>query len=529
MQSNPKKFWHYVKHSRSESLGTPSLRKDNNIYISAEDKAEILSQHFQSVFTQDNGSLPDLGPPLCPGIDNIIFTEPGIRKHLDSLSTCKAAGPDGIPSRILHDLSAEIAETLCFPFQQSYDIGQLPNDWLVAMIVPVYKKDQRSNPANYRPISLTSLVCKVMEHCVLSQAPKHLNANSIITPLQHGFRAGFSCETQLILAVHDWATTLNNHGQVDAIMLDFRKAFDKVSHAKLIHKLEHYGIQGKTRLWPATFLTKRSQFVAVDGSHSSHLEVVSGVPQGTVLGPTLFLLFINDIVDRSDSTIRLFADDAVVYREISFPSDHTCLQYDLRNLQSRAKTWQMQFNVAKCQLLYISNKKPNTSKFDYTLHSQSLTPTDEHDHLGVLCRRDLRWSSHCSKVSSRANKSLGLQRITLKPCCERVKEQAYLSIVLRPIAEYVAPVWSPHTNRDVDKIEQIQKNAARFVKNDYKPYTSTSGLVSSLRWVSLEHRRLLAQASLFYKVRNRLVNISFPPAFRKITAPPDSTSISTSS
>ena len=337
MRSNPKKFWHYVKHSRSESLGIPSLRKDNNIYISAKDKAETLSQHFQRVFTQDNGSLPDLGPPLCPGIDNIIFTESGIRK-LDSLSTCNASDPDGIPSCILHDLSAEISDTLCFLFQQSYDTGQLPDDWLVAMLVPVYKKDQRSNPANYRPISLTSLVSKVMEHCVLSQIHKHLNANNIITPLQRGFRAGFSCETQLIMALHDWATTLNNHGQVDAIMLDFRKAFDKVSHAKPIHRLKHYGIQGKTRLWLAAFLTKRSQFVAADGSHSSHLEVVSGVPQGTVLGPTLFLLFINDIVDRSDSTIRLFADDSVVYREISSPSDHACLQYDLSSTRESFKS-----------------------------------------------------------------------------------------------------------------------------------------------------------------------------------------------
>ena len=133
----------------------------------------------------------------------------------------------------------------------------------------------------------------------------------------------------------------------------------------------------------------------------------------------------------------------------------------------------MRFNIAKCQLLSISNKN-TTSKFDYTLDSQYLTPTDKHDYLGVRCRRELRWSSHCSKVSNRANKSLGLLRRTLKPCCERVKEQAYLSIV-RPIAEYAAPVWSPHTNRDVKKL-----NRSRFVKNDYNPYTSTSGLVSSL-------------------------------------------------
>ena len=175
----------------------------------------------------------------------------------------------------------------------------------------------------------------------------------------------------------------------------------------------------------------------------------------------------------------------------------------------------MQFNIVKCQSLSISNKT-NTSKFDYTLDSQYLTPTDEHDYLGVRCTRDLRWSNHCSKVhvSSRASKSFGLLRRTLKPCCERVQEQAYSSIVW-PIAEYAAPVWSPHTNRDVNKIEQVQKNAARFVKNDYNPYTSTSGLVSSLGWVSLEHRRLLTQASLFYKIRNRLVNISFPSCIQE--------------
>ena len=162
--------------------------------------------------------------------------------------------------------------------------------------------------------------------------------------------------------------------------------------------------------------------------------------------------------------------------------------------------------------VYFQQK--NASKFNYTLNSQYITPTDEHDYLSVRCRRDLRWSSHCSKVSSRANKSLGLLRRTLKPCSERVKEQAYLSVV-RPITEYAVPVWSPLTNRDVNKIEQVQKNAARFVKNDYNPYTSTSGLVSSLGWVSPEHRLLLAQASLFYKIQNRLVNISFPSCIQE--------------
>ena len=233
---------------------------------------------------RDNGRLPDLGTPQIRDIDDIRFTVPGIKKQLDNLPTCKAAGPGGIPARILHDISAEIAEILCFLLQQSYDSGHLPEDWLVAMVVPIHKKDEKSNPANYRPISLTSVVCKVMEHCAQSQINKHLSSNDIITPLQHGFRAGFSCETQLIMAVHDWASTLNTKGQVDAIMLDFSKAFDKVSHTKLIHKLQFYGINGKTLSWLSAFLTNRSQFVAVEGLHSRHTKVFSGVPQGTVLG-----------------------------------------------------------------------------------------------------------------------------------------------------------------------------------------------------------------------------------------------------
>ena len=187
----------------------------------------------------------------------------------------------------------------------------------MARVTPVYKKGAKHDPGNYRPFSLTCLACKVMEHVVLSHFNKHPAANDIISYLQHGFRAGFSCETQLILAVQDWASILNNHGQVDVLMLDFKKAFDKVSHAKLRQKLQFYGISGKTLSWLCAFLSNRSQFIVGDGAYSSAVPVTSGVPQGTVLGPTLFLLFINDIADSLDSQMRLFADDAIVYRQVS--------------------------------------------------------------------------------------------------------------------------------------------------------------------------------------------------------------------
>ena len=158
---------------------------------------------------------------------------------------------------------------LTFIFQQSYNSGAVPYDWTKAMVVPIFTSGSRADPSNYRPISLTCISCKVMEHIVLSHINKHLTENNIITSFRHGFRQGLSCESQFILATHDWATVLNNCGQTDVLLLDFSKAFDKVSYPKMIEKLEHYGITGKTMKWIEAFLKHQTQFVVVNGSHSS--------------------------------------------------------------------------------------------------------------------------------------------------------------------------------------------------------------------------------------------------------------------
>ena len=256
------------------------------------------------------------------------FPPNGVLKQLASLNPSKSAGPDGISPRFLRDLSAEISSMLTFIFQQGYDAGTLPNHWLTTMVVPVHKKSSKENPANYRPVSLTCLCCKVMEHIVLNNLNKHLSEKYLLSPLQHGFQANLSCETQLVLTFHDWANTLNQHGQVDALLLDFSKAFYKVSHTKLQHKLAHCSINGKTLAWIAAFFHNRTQFVVVSGTHSTTTPVPSGVPQGSVLGPTLFLLFIIDITQVTNSQLRLFADDAVLYKTINSLHDHQVLQED---------------------------------------------------------------------------------------------------------------------------------------------------------------------------------------------------------
>ena len=316
LKENPKTFWSFIKRSRLEGLGIPTLRQGDSVFISDKDKADLLNKHFESVFTKDNGFLPSttsISHNSYSCIGDIRFDEAGVRNFLANLNTFKSSGPDGISARCLCDSSEEISGMLTFIFQQSFNSGTLPRDWSQAMVVPVHKKSNKDNPANYRPISLTCLACKLMENIVLSHLNKHLSINSILSPVQHGFRAGMSCETQLVLSCHDWNNILNQHGQVDALLLDFSKAFDKVSHPKLQHKLGQYGVTGKTLKWISVYQRNRTQFVAVNGSHSSTSPVTSGVPQGSVLGPTLFLLYINDIADVPKSELRLFADDTVLY------------------------------------------------------------------------------------------------------------------------------------------------------------------------------------------------------------------------
>ena len=255
--------------------------------------------------------------------------------------------------------------------------------------------------------------------------------------------------------------------------------------------------------------------MSINGTHSNPISVTSGVPQGSVLGPTLFLLYINDITEVPKSELRLFADDTVLYRAIKSQHDQEILQEDLHNLTKWASDWQMDFNVSKCHLLRTTNKrKPH--EFTYSANSETLKKVSQCDYLGVRCSETLRWGAHCSKVAAKANKTLGLIRRTLKPCSREVKQSAYMMLV-RPTLEYASSSWNPHTDTDINRLEQVQKSAARFVCNNYKLTTSTSGLISALGWDTLEQRRLFNQSVLFYKFHNGLVNCKFPDQVTRST------------
>jgi hypothetical protein len=296
--------------------------------------------------------------------------------------------------------------------------------------------------------------------------------------------------------------------QVDLITLDFSKAFDKVAHRRLLSKLAYYGIQNSILNWILAFLSNRSQSVCVNGTKSQAVPVTSGVPQGTVLGPALFLLYINDIATEISSTMRLFADDSILYREINNDNDRAMLQNDIDKLVAWSEKWQMSFNVSKCTVMTITNKR-NPIHANYLMDSLPLNRVFSQDYLGVTISTNLNWAQHVSKVSKKSSKSLGLLQRTLHNCPENVKSVAYKALV-RPKLEYACAAWNPYRSKDIYKLERIQRQAARFVNGDYKRTSSVTDMLTSLGWESLEARRQKSQSVMLYKIINNLVSIPLP-------------------
>lgn len=369
------------------------------------------------VFTREHSFFANCGETLESIISEpmspIEISANGISNVIRKMKLSSASRTDNINSKILKNTQLIISTAFQLLFSQSLSQGQVPSDWKLGKITPLFKNGKKVSPYNYRPISLTSVPSKIMEHILFTNIINHLEQHNFIHPSQHGFRKGLSCETQLAAFIHDLHTNLDRNIQTDAIFLDFEKAFDKVPHHRLMTKLSLLNLDPFVLSWINNFLTDRKQFVVINTARSQISPVLSGVPQGTVLGPLLFLIYINDLPRCISNNIRLFADDCVIYATISSHEDQIALQTDLTAVKNWCHKWQMSLNISKCRSVSF-HRRTNPLVYNYTLHNSFLQLASSYKYLGIHISSDLSWTLHINHVISTARRSLGYIQRTLK-------------------------------------------------------------------------------------------------------------------
>ena len=508
VQKTEKPFYNYIKHQKSSSSRVAPLKVNGRLIHDPKEQAQALNHQFQSVFGDGDEfteeefnarcrpSIPDIDLPSI--LDNIEVSEDGVRKLLRELIPHKACGPDKVHPRVLKELADEVAPILTMIYKSSLKTGLVPSDWRTANVAPIFKKGEHYDPANYRPVSLTSVPCKILEHIITSALTRHMEGNGILCPEQHGFRKTRSCETQLLEFTGELFETMEGGNQADILILDFAKAFDRVNHSLLIHKLQHYGIRGKVKAWIQAYLKDRQQTVLVNGANSEMVTVKSGVPQGSVIGPILFLAYVNDLPSQLTSPARLFADDTAVYRLAATTEDHSQLQQDLQRLEEWELCWDMQFHPAKCVVLHVTRKR-TVAEHQYQLHGQTLQTVSSAKYLGITLTSNLSWDSHIGEVCTKANRALGFLRRNLKVASTRVKCTAYKAFV-RPTMEYACTVWDPYTQANINALEAVQRRAARFILNRHKRVDSVTAMLTKLQLLPLSHRRKVARLAMMWKI-----------------------------
>jgi hypothetical protein len=497
-----RRFWSFIKNMRTDNSGVGALKENGRILSSPKEQADTLNRQFESVFTREDPIDPSINTEQAhPSMPDITFTTAGIEKLLRGLNDHKAAGPDHIAPKVLKELAPTIAPTLQLIFTKCYESGSTPTLWKQANVAPVFKKGEKSKPANYRPISLTCICSKLMEHVITSAIMTHASDNNILYEHQHGFRSKRSCETQLLEFTSEVINTMQEGLQTDVLIMDFSKAFDKVGHEHLLAKLHHYGITGKTNNWIRSFLTGRTQTVVLEDEKSYIGNVISGVPQGSVLGPCLFLMYINDMPNNISSTVRLFADDTIAYLALKTPEDASKLQEDLDRLADWEVKWQMEFHPEKCQVLHITRNRTRRINSSYTLHGHTLEVVDAAKYLGITFTSDLSWNQQIQNVCKKATNTLNFLKRNLRINSPRLKEKAYKTLV-RPHLEYSSAVWDPYTKTNINKIEMVQRRSARFTLNRYRNMSSVGEMLSELNWTTLETRRRNARLTMLYKMIN---------------------------
>lgn len=494
---NTKAFFSYTK----------SLRKTNSIpnrvhFRSefAEDRdsvCNLFAKYFASVFTYDTYEdfvvyqlVPDLN------IDDITAEE--VKVILGKLDQFKVSSPDGIPSIFYKQLSLSISSPLSILFNKSIREGLFPSAWKTSNVTPVYKSGKKSDACNYRPINILAAASKIFERIIFNKVYQHVR--EFITSAQHGFVSGKSTLTNLLEFATKITDSILDGGQLDVIFTDFSKAFDQVSHRLLLLKLQKLGIKSNILQWFRSYLSERTQCVVIGGCKSNRFTPTSGVPQGSILGPLLFLLFINDLPDIFSSSSSLFADDNKIFRKIDCAADGFCLQSDIASFSAWCDNNKLNLNPKKCSALSIT-RKPNPIDYQYSIKDMPIEKEIKKKDLGVTFDSKESFSHHISEITKKSYQLIGFIFRTTQHFNRPASLIKLYNTYVRSRLEYCSSIWNPHYDKYKDQIEKVQRKFTRMLYyrfNWYKPAYPTR--LKQLRMKSLETRRLELDEMLLYKI-----------------------------
>ncbi|CAH8492055.1 unnamed protein product [Dicrocoelium dendriticum] len=380
-------------------------------------------------------------------------------KLLLDLDPYSSPGPDGLHPLFLKTVAGHIAAPVCQIFRRSLEVGRLPTAWKMGTVKPIYKGGNRQNPASYRPICLTSILCKVMERILKRALRLHLDELEFLSHAQHGFRRARSCATNLLVAREKWARSLDAGKRLDAVFVDFSKAFDKVPHERLLFKLRGIGVTGNFLSWVSDFLQGRFMQVKVNEALSDQILMTSGVPQGSVLGPELFNIFINDLPSELQTDCLIYADDLKLWIEVSSLEDADILQATLDQLHDWSLKWQLPINHDKCAILPIGAPEPFGA---YHIGGFLLRNVNQERDLGVIVSPDLKSIEDTRKRVASAYRILHAIRRAFSRLTPALFRLLFASHV-RPVLEYGLPAAYPLTKSERDMIEKVQRRGSKSV------------------------------------------------------------------
>ena len=517
---NQKGFWKLVKmliRTSGKSETIPPLLNPVTQTIESDDKekANLLNEYFVSISTmEDNGiDLPEMEYRTDEILHDINIDIEAVLDILKILKIGKASGADKISHQMLKYTANSVARPLMILFNKCLECGIFPQTWKKAIVMPLYKKDEKHFPSNYRPISLLSCVGKVFERIIFKNIHNFLLDHSLIYDMQSGFLPNHSTVYQLLEIFHNICISREEKKHTGLVFCDVSKAFDRVWHRGLIYKLKHYGIGGKLLDLLENYISDRHQCVFINASLSDTLFTNAGVPQGSVLGPIMFLIYINDIADNLVSITRLFADDTSLSSSSRDPNEiEDTLNKDLSEINNWSQKWLVKFNPSKTEVLLISNSLiPPDIHINFA--NENLELSDFHKHLGVIFSANGKWTKHIETIRDSAMKSINILRKLKYTLSRKTLNKIYNTFIL-PLLEYACEVWDGCSKQDEEKLEKVHLEAARIITG-LPIYASRESLYKETGWEKLKQRRERRKLCLFHKIHYGIA----PSYLTEITTP----------